>query len=160
MDKTSLSFTAHIHVKTYALTGSKGLTANVGCVSASLMIFCVSYSKNIPKRTRPPYIATEYSPAPSAVDGGRNADPEVKWSHWKTHKRYSNEKSEASNINEPKEKVFHTNVKCCECYKLIQAFHSPSDDMKTTPSPIAKGPPMFKNFSLGAQIAKVDKPTI
>ena len=32
------------------------------------------------------------------------------------------------------------------------------DAAKTAPKPIAKGPPMFKNFSLGAHTATVDKP--
>jgi len=39
------------------------------------MIFCVSYRRNPPKRTRPPYSATEYSPAPMAVVAGRNHVP-------------------------------------------------------------------------------------
>ncbi len=32
------------------------------------------------------------------------------------------------------------------------------DDIKTTPRPIARGPPMYKNLSLGAVTAIVDKP--
>ena len=32
------------------------------------------------------------------------------------------------------------------------------EDMKTTPNPMAKGPPIYKNLSLGAVIAIVDKP--
>ena len=34
----------------------------------------------------------------------------------------------------------------------------PNEDAKTTPKPMANGPPMDKNFSLGAQAATVDKP--
>lgn len=34
----------------------------------------------------------------------------------------------------------------------------PSDDAKTTPKPIANGPPMYMKRSLGAQAATVDKP--
>ena len=30
--------------------------------------------------------------------------------------------------------------------------------MKTTPKPQARGPPIFKNFSLGAHMARVDSP--
>ena len=30
--------------------------------------------------------------------------------------------------------------------------------MKTTPNPMARGPPMCKNFSLGAHTATADKP--
>ena len=32
------------------------------------------------------------------------------------------------------------------------------EDIKTTPNPMAKGPPMYKNLSLGAVIAIVDNP--
>jgi hypothetical protein len=32
------------------------------------------------------------------------------------------------------------------------------DAAKTTPNPMASGPAMFKNFSLGAQTATVDNP--
>ena len=34
----------------------------------------------------------------------------------------------------------------------------PIDEMKTTPRPIASGPAMLRNLSLGAHTAKVDKP--
>ena len=34
----------------------------------------------------------------------------------------------------------------------------PMDAAKTAPKPIANGPPIFKNFSLGAHTATVDKP--
>jgi hypothetical protein len=36
--------------------------------------------------------------------------------------------------------------------------NSPMEEAKTSPNPQARGPPMFKNFSLGAHIATVDKP--
>lgn len=36
----------------------------------------------------------------------------------------------------------------------------PNDDAKTTPKPIANGPPIYKNRSFGAQTATVDKPPI
>ena len=32
------------------------------------------------------------------------------------------------------------------------------EDMNTTPKPMAKGPPMYKNLSLGAVTATVDRP--
>ena len=47
-------------------------------VSALLIIFWVSYSRNIPNRTRPPYRLTDHNPAPSAVVGGRNQVPAEK----------------------------------------------------------------------------------
>jgi len=34
----------------------------------------------------------------------------------------------------------------------------PIDETKTTPRPIASGPPIYRNLSLGAQIARVDRP--
>lgn len=44
-------------------------------------------------------------------------------------------------------------------YKKKKGIDSlPMDAAKTAPKPIAKGPPMFKNFSLGAQTATVDRP--
>lgn len=36
--------------------------------------------------------------------------------------------------------------------------HRPSDEAKTTPKPTASGPPMFRNFSLGAHMATVERP--
>ena len=42
----------------------------------------------------------------------------------------------------------------------VTAKNIPNDDTKTTPNPAASGPPMFKNFSLGADIATKDKPKI
>lgn len=39
------------------------------------MTCCVSYSRNMPKSTNPPYTATEYKPAPKAEVGGKNMDP-------------------------------------------------------------------------------------
>ena len=32
------------------------------------------------------------------------------------------------------------------------------EDASTTPIPIARGPPMYKNFSLGAHTANVESP--
>lgn len=40
----------------------------------------------------------------------------------------------------------------------LRLSHLPSEETKTTPSPIARGPPMFRNFSLGAHMARADKP--
>jgi len=34
----------------------------------------------------------------------------------------------------------------------------PRDDAKTTPKPIANGPPILRNLSLGAQTATADSP--
>lgn len=34
----------------------------------------------------------------------------------------------------------------------------PMEAAKTPPNPIAKGPPMYKNLSLGAQTATVERP--
>jgi len=34
----------------------------------------------------------------------------------------------------------------------------PKDAANTAPKPIAKGPPMLRNFSLGAQTATVESP--
>ena len=54
------------------------------------MIFWVSYSRNPPNRTNPPYTATEYSPAPMAVDAGKNHVPviQVKISHIQQYATY------------------------------------------------------------------------
>ena len=60
---------------TYALTGSYGTAEYTGCVSAFFIILCVSYNRNIPNSTRPPYRLTEYRPAPRAVLAGRNMLP-------------------------------------------------------------------------------------
>lgn len=37
-------------------------------------------------------------------------------------------------------------------------IYSPREEANTTPKPTANGPPMFKNFSLGAHMATVDRP--
>merc|ERR1712012_57139 len=63
---------------------------------------------NPPNSINPPYSAMEYTPAPNAVVGGRNAEAIL--------------------------------------------------DAKTTPNPIARGPPMYRNLSLGAVRATVDNP--
>jgi hypothetical protein len=60
---------------TYALTGSNGCEAYKGYTSAARIILCVSYNRNPENNRRPPYMATEYRPAPRAVVGGRNMDP-------------------------------------------------------------------------------------
>ena len=36
--------------------------------------------------------------------------------------------------------------------------YSPREEAKTTPKPTASGPPMFRNFSLGAHMATVERP--
>ena len=43
---------------------------------------------------------------------------------------------------------------------LIHNFYKniPRDAANTTPSPHAKGPPMYRNFSLGAHAATVESP--
>ncbi len=176
----------------------------------------------MPNSTRPPYIATEYSPAPRAVVGGRNHVPKtpqeqfpsnqncgcpglffegrgfwwiwnpfqprlcVQWKHGSPLKVFA-----MSNIPppplaavggrggvgvfpHPRFKVllifqrWHVNCNSMMEFADSENFHllcfissvhnSPTDDMKTTPNPMARGPPMFKNFSLGAQIASVDRP--
>ena len=66
------------------------------------------YSINPENKTRPPYSEIEAIPAPSAVVGGKNADP-------------------------------------------IEAI-------KTTPKPMANGPPIYRNLSLGAVTATVVNP--
>lgn len=45
-----------------------------------------------------------------------------------------------------------------DIHVLRGSNHLPREDTKTTPSPIARGPPMFRNFSLGAHMARADKP--
>lgn len=37
-------------------------------------------------------------------------------------------------------------------------MYVPIDDAKTKPKPMPSGPPMFRNFSLGAHMATVDNP--
>ena len=41
---------------------------------------------------------------------------------------------------------------------FIIVYLLPRDAAKTAPKPMAKGPPMFKNLSLGAQTATADRP--
>lgn len=65
-------------MSTYALMGSKGLSACRGYVSALLMIFCVSYNMKPPKITNPPYVAIDWRPAPTTEVAGRNSVPGIK----------------------------------------------------------------------------------
>ena len=40
------------------------------------MIFCVSYNMKPPKITKPPYVTTDWSPAPTIEVAGKNSVPE------------------------------------------------------------------------------------
>lgn len=42
--------------------------------------------------------------------------------------------------------------------EIVQVDLLPSEAAKTAPKPMANGPPMLRNFSLGAQTATVESP--
>jgi hypothetical protein len=44
------------------------------------------------------------------------------------------------------------------CIQIKYNKNLPIEEANTSPRPTARGPPMFRNFSLGAHIATVDNP--